>query len=364
MAGALKKEVGVRMSAQNTQPREQIDRRELGRRLVLVTGLLLALDLLFLPWHHFDVDLGRFGVSTEGVDLDRSGVQSPQRLLGMLALVLALALVVYVVPEVVGRGRESSRAANAREWFPLFAGPAVLALLLLKLVLEPDFLGIGAWVGVLLGAGLAYGAFALGQEAPAASGTRPTPAQRQQQQRRWLLLAVAGVAVALAVVWQGDDDEQLTLPDIPGVSFPLATGSPAVDSSTTAAAAPPASTDSSLPAGSEGSPPSDPASSPAALGERQTSVEPTSIETAGSITVSATGASPGRQYVLKLARGQADCGSSPLRMGAAVASNEDGSIGPFRAVIPTNTSSGLYFVCFSQLGDPADSTPGAELVVT
>lgn len=108
----------------------------------------------------------------------------------------------------------------------------------------------------------------------------------------------------------------------------------------------------------------DPAPSGGASGERLTSVEPTTVETAGSIMVSATGVSPGRQYVLRLARSQADCGSSPLRMGAPITSGEDGSIGPFRAVIPSNTSSGLHFVCFSQLGDPGDATPGAQLVVT
>ena len=46
----------------------------------------------------------------------------------------------------------------------LIGGVAVLALLLLKLVLKTDFLGVGAWFGIILGGAMAYGGFLHTQE--------------------------------------------------------------------------------------------------------------------------------------------------------------------------------------------------------
>jgi len=132
----------------------------LGDRIVLIAGTLLVIDLLFLPWHN--IDLGILSVK-------RTGVQTPNNFYGILALLLAIVMVAQIV---------AARLTTAKlpeipvPWgrVHLIAGVAVLALLLLKLVVETDFLGFGAWLGILLAAALAYGGFTVNKESSAASG--------------------------------------------------------------------------------------------------------------------------------------------------------------------------------------------------
>jgi hypothetical protein len=62
----------------------------------------------------------------------------------------------------------------------LAASATVLALLVLKLVLDPDLLGFGAWTGILLAVAMVAGAFLGRHETdevpPVGSGGRePTP---------------------------------------------------------------------------------------------------------------------------------------------------------------------------------------------
>ena len=51
----------------------------------------------------------------------------------------------------------------------------MLVLLLIKLVVETDFLGFGAYLGVLLAAALAFGGFMVNKEAAATGGGRLPP---------------------------------------------------------------------------------------------------------------------------------------------------------------------------------------------
>ncbi len=126
-----------------------------GERIVLVAGLLLIIDLLFLPWHH--IDLGVLGSA------DRKGVQSPNSFYGVLALLLAIVMVGQIA---------ATKLANAKlpalpiGWgqVHMIAGIAILVLLLLKLVVETDFLGFGAYLGILLAAAIAFGGFSINKE--------------------------------------------------------------------------------------------------------------------------------------------------------------------------------------------------------
>jgi hypothetical protein len=138
-----------------------------GDKLVVGAGILLLVDLLFLPWHQV------FSFST-------TAVEAPGGWWGTLAALLTLAIVVTTairrfssvslptLPRPIG---EVNLAANA----------AVLGLLLIKLVLDLDFLGFGSYLGILLAATMTAGAL-LGREEtdeppPVGSGggAPPTP---------------------------------------------------------------------------------------------------------------------------------------------------------------------------------------------
>lgn len=134
-----------------------------GDKIVLGAGVLLIIDLLFLPWHK--ISLG--GV----LDVTRTGVQSPNSFYGVLALLLALVMVVQVV---VSRLTSAKLPEIPLPWarVHLIAGIAAFALLLLKLLVETSSLGFGAFLGLILAAVLAFGGFIMNQEAPhTASGS-------------------------------------------------------------------------------------------------------------------------------------------------------------------------------------------------
>ena len=135
------------------------------QQIIAASGLLLLIDLLFLPWHR--VTVGIPGLAE--VSASRSAVQSPIAFLGFLAFLGAAALVAHVV---VSEFTEVELPELPVTWgrADLIASVTVAGLLLLKLVLKPDHLGIGAWMGLLLAAALAYGGVRRYQETEAVQG--------------------------------------------------------------------------------------------------------------------------------------------------------------------------------------------------
>jgi hypothetical protein len=128
----------------------------LGERIMSLAGILLLIDLLFLPWHR--IDLGIISVS-------RSGLQSPNGFLGLLAALVAVAIVVRVVISEFTT-IELPQLPVSWERADLMAAAAVAALLLLKLVLETSFLSVGAWLAIPLAAALLYGGYQRTRETP------------------------------------------------------------------------------------------------------------------------------------------------------------------------------------------------------
>ncbi len=138
-------------------------------------ALALAIDLLALPW--VDVSVGPYSYSS-------SGVGSPDGVLGVLALLVALAvgadvLLARIAPslrvgalEAFGRGRARLLAA---------AGTSVLVVLKLLLHLHPSYLGAGCWIALVLAAGLVVSTARLRvqPEAVASRGTGTAPATPQ-----------------------------------------------------------------------------------------------------------------------------------------------------------------------------------------
>lgn len=135
----------------------------MGDKVVGAAGVLLLIDLLFLPWH--SIDLGILSVS-------RSGIESPGSFWGILAMLVAIAMVaVVVLTRFTSTKMPDLPIPLGQAMF--FGGIAVAALLVLKLITKTDYLGFGAWLGVLLGAAMAYGGFLVRQEAGAAPSSGP-----------------------------------------------------------------------------------------------------------------------------------------------------------------------------------------------
>lgn len=126
-----------------------------GDKIVLGTTIVLFLDLLIFPWH--SVDLGPFG------SVDRSATESPNGFWGLLALLLAIVIVaVVVLRKLTTVDLPELPIPWAQVQF--IGGIVLLAVLLLKLILETDSLAFGAYLAILLAAGGAYGGFMIQQE--------------------------------------------------------------------------------------------------------------------------------------------------------------------------------------------------------
>jgi hypothetical protein len=125
-----------------------------GERIVLIAGVLLIIDLLFLPWHSIDLGV---------IDVKRTGVQSPNAFYGVIALILTIVMVGQIIASKLAGAKLPDLPVSWGQ-VHMIAGIAVVALLLLKLVVETDFLGFGAYLGLLLGAAVAFGGFSINKE--------------------------------------------------------------------------------------------------------------------------------------------------------------------------------------------------------
>lgn len=127
----------------------------LGEQIISGAGILLVIGLLFFPWHKVELGFG-FG------DVTRRATQSPNGFYGVLALLVAIAVVaVVLVRKLTTANLPDLPVAWALAIF--IATIVIEALLLLKLLVETDFLGWGAWVNLILGAAMIYGGFLVNQ---------------------------------------------------------------------------------------------------------------------------------------------------------------------------------------------------------
>jgi hypothetical protein len=137
-----------------------------GDKVTAAAALLLLIDLCFLPWHQV-------------YSFSSTAIEGTGGWWGTLAALLTLVILVELFLRRL--------AAVDLSWAPLPIGRAhlaatavVLALLVAKLARDPDLLGFGAWLGVLLAATMVAGAV-LGRDEtdeppPVGSGGRePTP---------------------------------------------------------------------------------------------------------------------------------------------------------------------------------------------
>ena len=140
----------------------------LGDKILGGCAIVLVIDLLFLPWHH--VSYSGFGVS---VSENRSAVQSPNSFWGWLAMLVLLAI---IGTTIVRRLTETELPETPRPMAELtfYAAIGVLVLLVLKLIIETDALGFGAYLAILLAGGMVYGAYLDKDEADGTSTAGPS----------------------------------------------------------------------------------------------------------------------------------------------------------------------------------------------
>lgn len=134
------------------------------RLIVIVAGVLLIADLILLPWTRYaiDVDTQGLGFELPEFSFERTGVQAPFPLLGVAALVAAGLTVALAVSGVRGRATAQS------EHMQVILGATAFGFLAAKAI-AGDYLSTGAWIGLLLGAALAFGAFLVSQPADVSS---------------------------------------------------------------------------------------------------------------------------------------------------------------------------------------------------
>ncbi len=126
-----------------------------GEKYVVIAGGFLILSLVFFPWHRAVV-AGFFGPGT----VKRTALQTPNSLQGTLAFLITVAMVAQVILT-----RYTSQKVNpALARLQPAAGLAVLGVLAWKLAAETSYLSVGAYLGILLAAALAYGGFTMASE--------------------------------------------------------------------------------------------------------------------------------------------------------------------------------------------------------
>ena len=131
---------------------EQLKRLSLGRKLILGSGVLLLIDT-FLNWQSVSV-------SVSGVAVVSAGQSAWHGFWGVLLGLLTLALVLWVAARAFGIALPASVPDGLAT---LALGGLVVLFALLKTLTE-SYSAWPSYVGIVLGAGVAYGAWLAFQE--------------------------------------------------------------------------------------------------------------------------------------------------------------------------------------------------------
>ncbi|HSL57291.1 MAG TPA: hypothetical protein VK866_05570 [Acidimicrobiales bacterium] len=134
----------------------------LGDQILGGTSLAVFLVLLIFPWHSVDFGLGSF---------DIGATESPNGFWGLLGILLALVLLASVIVKMTTAKVPDLPIPMGDAQF--YGAIAMLAVLVLKLVLETESLAIGAYLAILLSGGAVYGGFLLKGQGAAAGSTPP-----------------------------------------------------------------------------------------------------------------------------------------------------------------------------------------------
>ncbi|WP_426574131.1 hypothetical protein [Aquihabitans sp. McL0605] len=129
----------------------------LGDKILGGCALVLVIDLLFLPWHHWSYSYSSGDIHVGG-SFSRTAIQSPNSFWGWLAMLVLLAIIGVTI---VRRFTDTALPDTPRPLPELtfYATIAVFVLLFLKLILKFDYIGFGAYLAILLAGGMVYGAY-------------------------------------------------------------------------------------------------------------------------------------------------------------------------------------------------------------
>jgi hypothetical protein len=135
-------------------------------------ALLLAIDLLFLPWFDITVSAGAFSVSATS-----TATGSPDGWLGILAVLAAVGVAVDVGLERLSPQTQVPAIGGSRTTTRFILAAAAAGFVALKFLFHIHFslFGIGFWAAVVLAAALVVFASRARQAAPVVVGTRPGP---------------------------------------------------------------------------------------------------------------------------------------------------------------------------------------------
>lgn len=138
--------------------RERVVGLSPGERTVLIAGLALIADLLFLPW--YDIDLGSLDAV---VNTTATGVQPPYAGYGIAAVVLAAIMIVQIALARLLAVRLPDPPVPWSQ-IHLILGIFVAVVIVIKLVRLTDSLGYGAYSAILAGVLVAYGGYRIASE--------------------------------------------------------------------------------------------------------------------------------------------------------------------------------------------------------
>ena len=124
----------------------QLNALSLGRKLILGAGVLLLLDS-FLDWQHVSASFG--GVTVGG------GRSAWHGFWGILMVLMLLALLAWTIARAFG----VTLPEQVPDGLATLALGVLIPLFALIKAISDDYVHWPAWVGVILGAVIAYGAW-------------------------------------------------------------------------------------------------------------------------------------------------------------------------------------------------------------
>lgn len=133
-----------------------VDLNDLSTNDKIVGGcsLGLVISLLFFNWHSVDTGFGTYTVKATG---------DPNGFYGLLALLLTFAVGgSFLAKKLADVELPELPIPWGQAW--LYGAGGIEGLLLIKLISETEALGLGAYLSIILGGGLAYGAFMMSKE--------------------------------------------------------------------------------------------------------------------------------------------------------------------------------------------------------
>lgn len=145
----------------------------LGTKIVAGLGILEFLLLFIVPWHSVENPFGGSDFTIKALEGDGNAVAWP----AFFALIILIAVVAVTLVRALSPQTKLPDLPIGWNQAIFYGAIAIPVLLLLKLILQTDYLSFWAYILILIGAGIAYGGFLISKEpegaAPGSYGGGP-----------------------------------------------------------------------------------------------------------------------------------------------------------------------------------------------